>query len=77
MSSGGNNVQFLLRGLSVIKPTLIDINEVDKIMETPASIMQYNSTTPRPAASKMIIQLNQRRIWQVIKYNKLFYGYGT
>lgn len=41
---------------TTIWPILIDINWVDKIIETPVHITQYNNTT---AASKISIHLNQ------------------
>ncbi len=39
--------------------TLVDMNGVDKIIETSVSITQYRSTTPQSTASKMIIKLNE------------------
>ncbi len=43
------------RDVSVIEPTLTDINRVDKIIETPVSIKQNDATAPQTAASKMIM----------------------
>ncbi len=37
----------------------VDINGVDKMLETPFRITQYNSTAQQTMASKMTIKFNQ------------------
>lgn len=50
------NIQLPLLSLSSI-----DMNRVDKTIETPVGvyITQYNSTAPQTAASKITVKLNQ------------------
>lgn len=50
------------RGVSLTKPTLIDINGVDKIIETPVSITQYNLPAPKTTSCKMSMTLRNRKL---------------
>lgn len=56
--------------------TLIDMNGVDEILETPLSMRHYYSAAPQTTASKMIIKLNKpvsiktehwKWIWHVVQ----------
>ncbi len=63
------------RRVSVIKPTLIDINGMDKIIKTPVSLTQYNST-PQTTFSKNILKLNQHLFETEQKLNIITFTKG-
>ena len=58
------------RSVSVLLPSLVGINGVDKIIETPVSVTRYSSLATETTFPKMSIRLNQHLSYILITVMK-------